>query len=686
MGERARRREAFEEGAMTGIDDPRLTAYAVGEGDEETKAAVAASVTLKQEAEEIRDVAQLLSEALDVEPAPSLLPEQRKVIAHGAIRPRRRRRLAAWSAGLAAVLALVATMTIYRQLEIERPHVRSVAVDLPPAPSAMPVPSIKVAPPGSPQRPPSKEEAEKLRSNGYFDLGIEGGVPGGVEGGVAGGVVGGVLGGLPDADIRLPSGPFNREAYAHRTDNDFLAVDKNPLSTFSIDVDTASYSNVRRFLNDGQWPPADAVRIEEMVNYFPYDYAPPQGEEPFAAHIEVAPAPWNKAHRLVRIGLKTRDLDKRPDGNLVFLVDVSGSMQPPNKLPLVKHALRLLVDKLTERDRVAMVVYAGSAGEVLPPTRGDERGAILRAIDRLEAGGSTNGGQGIELAYDLARRHFIRGGVNRVILATDGDFNVGTTDEGSLVRLIEEKAKTGVFLSVFGFGMGNYQDSRLEMLADKGNGNYGYIDTPHEARKALVEQTNATLVTVAKDVKIQVEFNPTRVRSYRLIGYENRLLRPEDFKDDTKDAGEVGAGHSVTALYELVPVGGEPSGRDVDPLAYQTQGGLTEAAKSGELMRLKLRYKDPEGQESRPKEWPVADRETSIEETSPDFRFAAAVAGFGMILRDSPHKGGATLDGVLQLAEAGRGHDRFGYRAELITLVHKAKASAAPTEGTARRR
>jgi len=515
------------------------------------------------------------------------------------------------------------------------------------------------------------------------DLGVEGGVAGGVEGGVAGGVVGGQLGDVGDLDsgapndmaydLRRPSGPFNREAYAYRADNDFLAVDQNPLSTFSIDVDTASYSNIRRFLSAGQRPPADAVRIEEMVNYFPYDYAPPQGSEPFAAHIEVAPAPWNKAHRLVRIGLKTRDLDNRPDGNLVFLIDVSGSMQPENKLPLVKQALRLLVDRLTERDRVAMVVYAGSAGLVLPPTRGSERAVIRGAIDRLEAGGSTNGGQGIQLAYELAQRHFIQGGANRVILATDGDFNVGTTDEGSLVRLIEEKAKTGVFLSVFGFGMGNYQDSRLEMLADKGNGNYGYIDTVHEARKALVEQANATLVTVAKDVKIQVEFNPTRVQSYRLIGYENRLLRPEDFKDDTKDAGEVGAGHAVTALYELVPAGGAKSGGAVDPLAYQTKGGLTDAAKSGELLRLKLRYKDPEGQESRPREWPVADRATELDKTSKDFRFAAAVAAFGMILRDSPHKGSATLDSVLQWAEAGRGADRLGYRAELISLLHKAK-------------
>jgi Ca-activated chloride channel family protein len=351
-------------------------------------------------------------------------------------------------------------------------------------------------------------------------------------------------------------------------------------------------------------------------------------------------------------------------------------MMPENKLPLVKQALRLLVDRLTKRDRVAMVVYAGAAGEVLPSTPGDEREHILAAIERLEAGGSTNGASGIQLAYELAARHFIRGGVNRVILATDGDFNVGTTDEGSLVRLIEEKAKTGVFLSVFGFGMGNYQDSRLESLADKGNGHYGYIDSVHEARKALVDQLNSTLVTVAKDVKIQVEFNPVKVKAYRLIGYENRLLRAEDFKDDAKDAGEIGAGHAVTALYEIVPADGAAPPRDVDALTYQRKNDLTDAAKSGELMRLKLRYKAPDGETSREKEWPVQDRDVALSAASHDFRFAAAVAELGLILRDSPHKGDATFDGVLALAEAGRGPDRFGYRAELISLVHKAKAAA----------
>jgi Ca-activated chloride channel homolog len=471
-----------------------------------------------------------------------------------------------------------------------------------------------------------------------------------------------------------PSAGFNREAYAHRPENDYLAVAQHPLSTFSVDVDTASYANVRRFLNEGQRPPAGAVRLEEMVNYFPYDYAGPRGKEPFAAHFEVTPAPWNAKHRLLRIGIKAREITSRPAGNLVFLIDVSGSMNEPNKLPLVKQSLALLVDQLSARDQVAIVVYAGAAGLVLPPTPGDQKRELHAALERLEAGGSTNGGQGIQLAYDLAARHFIRGGVNRVILATDGDFNVGITDEGSLVRLIEQKAKTGVFLSVFGFGMGNYQDDRLESLADKGNGNYGYIDTINEARKALVEQTQSTLVTVAKDVKLQIEFNPTRVQAYRLLGYENRLLRPEDFKDDQKDAGEVGAGHAVTALYELVPAGAEPKGGKADALAYQAPGRLTAAARSGELARLKLRYKEPEGNRSRPMEWKVRDEDAALASASADFKLAAAVAGFGMLLQDSPHKGQLTLDDVLRLGEEGLGPDRFGYRAEFLELVRRAKA------------
>ena len=454
-----------------------------------------------------------------------------------------------------------------------------------------------------------------------------------------------------------------------------MEVALHPLSTFSVDVDTASYANVRRFLNAGQQPPVDAVRIEEMVNYFPYDYAPPQGREAFAAHVEVAPAPWKREHQLVRVAIKAREIaeENRPASNLVFLIDVSGSMEAPNKLPLVQQSLKMLVRRLDRRDRVALVVYAGRAGLVLPSTPGDRQEDLLEAIDRLKAGGSTNGGEGIQLAYDIAAREFIRGGVNRVVLATDGDFNVGTTDEGSLVRLVQQKAERGVFLTVLGFGMGNLQDSRLETLADKGNGHYAYVDTENEARKALVEEITSTLVTVAKDVKIQVEWNPARVLAYRLIGYENRALAPEDFKDDRKDAGEVGAGHAVTALYELIPVGGRLPRPRTDPLTYQRPGGPIAGARGTDLLTLKLRHKEPEGQTSQAREWPVAGRPVSLDEASADYRFAAAVAQFGMLLRGSPHKGGSDFASVLALAEGSLGDDRLGYRAEFVTLVKKAR-------------
>jgi Ca-activated chloride channel homolog len=484
----------------------------------------------------------------------------------------------------------------------------------------------------------------------------------------------------PGGTVRIRSGEQHggTESYGYRAENAFTETRQHPLSTFSLDVDTASYSNVRRFLEGRSLPPADAVRIEELVNYFPYDYAQPKGPDRFAADLEVAPAPWKPEHRLLRIGLKTADLDlaNRPAANFVFLVDVSGSMNQPNKLPLVQQSLRLLVDQLAPRDRVALVVYAGSAGLVLPSTAGDEQGTIVSAIDRLRAGGSTNGGQGIELAYAEAARNFVKGGVNRVVLATDGDFNVGVTSEGGLVRLVEEKAKGGVFLSVLGYGMGNLKDSTMEALADKGNGNYAYIDSLREARKALVEQMAGTLVTVAKDAKIQVEFNPALVRAYRLLGYENRLLRPEDFKDDTKDAGEVGAGHTVTALYEIVPAAVAGSGRPVDPLRYVAPGQLTDAARSGELLRLKLRYKEPEGRKSRQQQWTLVDRGQSLSAASDDFRFAAAVAGFGMLLRDATDKGAATYASVLELAESSRGDDGRGYRDEFIGLVKKARSLA----------
>ena len=481
------------------------------------------------------------------------------------------------------------------------------------------------------------------------------------------------------SDIRLPdsSAPdFNTEAYDRIEDNRFLEVSNNPLSTFSIDVDTASYANIRRFLQRGTLPPKDAVRIEEMLNYFSYNYPVPSEEGPFSATVEVAQAPWALEHRLVRIGLKGKEveMENRPSSNLVFLLDVSGSMQPSNKLPLLKQAMRLLVDRLGEKDRVAIVVYAGASGLVLPSTSSDQKERILAALENLEAGGSTNGGSGIRLAYQTAVSHFISGGINRVILATDGDFNVGTTNQGDLSRLIEESAKSGVFLSVLGFGMGNYKDSTLEKLADQGNGNYAYIDNINEARKVLVDEINSTLVTIAKDVKIQIEFNPLQVSAYRLIGYENRLLRQEDFNDDSKDAGEIGAGHTVTALYEIVPAGRGLQIPGVDPLKYQTPMRTTDVARSGELLTLKLRYKQPDGETSRLLEFPVRDADKAYSQASLDFKFAAAVASFGMILRQSPYKGNGTLAAVLELAEEGKGSDPHGYRGEFLELVKQARA------------
>ena len=489
---------------------------------------------------------------------------------------------------------------------------------------------------------------------------------------------------------------MNTEAYAYQSENDFLGATENPLSTFSIDVDTASYSNLRRFLENGTLPPPDAVRIEELVNYFSYQYATPTDQTPFASSMEVASAPWAPTHRLVRIGLKGREVATaaRPAANLVFLLDVSGSMDEPNKLPLVKESMRLLVGKLRADDRVAIVVYAGASGLALPSTPVRKAAEIIAALDELTPGGSTNGARGIELAYDIAKANFIQGGVNRVILCTDGDFNVGVTSEGELTRLIEEKAKSGVFLTALGFGMGNYKDATLEKLADKGNGNYGYIDTRREAEKLLVEQVNGTLMTIAKDVKIQVEFNPALVASYRLIGYENRMLKKEDFNNDAVDAGEIGAGHTVTALYEVVPAGldekttsGAPA---VDALKYRIANGGNRKANSSEgqvkgdpisglrnpqlseLLTLKVRYKEPAGDVSRKLEFPLVDNGASFPKASADFKFAAAVAEFGMILRDSPHKGSATLADVIALAEAGSETDTGGYRAEFIELVRKA--------------
>jgi len=466
---------------------------------------------------------------------------------------------------------------------------------------------------------------------------------------------------------------YNTESYARIVENDFRGVGESPLSTFSIDVDRASYANVRRFIQAGERPPVDAVRIEELINYFPYEWDGAAGDHPFQVVTEVWDAPWKPEHRLVRIGLKAPSVDTEhlPPSNLVFLLDVSGSMSSPDKLPLLKKAFALLTEQLRPQDRVAIVVYAGAAGLVLPPTPGNRRARILSAVERLEAGGSTAGGAGIALAYDVAREHFVEDGNNRVILATDGDFNVGASSDEAMVRLIERERESGIFLTVLGFGTGNLKDSKMEQIADRGNGNFHYVDGLLEARKVLVEEMGGTLFTVAKDVKLQVEFNPSRAAAYRLIGYENRLLADEDFNDDTKDAGELGAGHTVTALYEIVPPG-LPVPRSVDPLRYQpaaepqTPVESPPAAFEDELLYVKVRYKDPDGAESKLLAHAVADRSRS---PSRSFRFAAAVAGFGMLLRDSPHAEGLTPDDVISLAERGRGDDPRGYRGEFIRLV-----------------
>lgn len=465
---------------------------------------------------------------------------------------------------------------------------------------------------------------------------------------------------------------FNTEGYSAIHENGFLKPLDQPLSTFSIDVDAASYSNMRRFLNYGGMPPKDAVRIEEMVNYFSYDYDQPPGEDPFAIHSEISSAPWNKDHLLVHVGLQGKSIETKdlPASNLVFLVDVSGSMQDANKLPLLKASLKMLVNEMRPEDRVAMVVYAGAAGMVLPSTSGKDKKSIMEALDRLSAGGSTAGGAGIELAYATAQKYFVEGGNNRVILATDGDFNVGASSNAAMERLIEQKRKDGVFLTVLGFGMGNYKDDKMEILADKGNGNYAYIDNIREAKKVLVNEFGGTLFTIAKDVKIQVEFNPAKVQAYRLIGYENRMLAAEDFNDDQKDAGELGAGHTVTALYEIIPVGVESSFLgNVDPLKYQEKVPNSTKTNTNEWLTVKFRYKQPEGSKSKLLERTLIGGAVRM---SDNLRWASAVAGFGMLLRDSEYKGDLTYDQVITQARSAMGKDEFGYRREFLDLVETA--------------
>ena len=685
------------------IDEPRVTEYALGElhgrAREEFEKELAQSHELQRELEGTVIFCQKLGslpsgqEGFDDQTRAKLQAECLRNVQ--AIRRRRHRfRRAAMLGAVGAIAAcllialvvpwaanhqrpLAQTNTDSEHLLVKsRPSATPALLDRVDAPSQM-VASAKAVPALVPSEPTQVDRKLTVRAGGSGQPAASAAKPGMSA-------LGWGVGQGSGSGARLESrakmrGPkeeeFNTEAYDAIEENRFRATKENPLSTFSIDVDTASYSNVRRFLQSDELPPSGAVRIEELINYFPYDYPEPKPGNPFSVNVEVSHAPWNGLHQLVRVGLKGRGIPKteRPASNLVFLIDVSGSMQDANKLPLLKRSLRALVETLAAKDRVAIVVYAGSSGLVLPPTEGAERERILKALDELEAGGSTNGAEGIQLAYRTARENFVKAGNNRVILCTDGDFNVGVTSQSELVSLIEAERASGVFLSVLGFGTGNLKDSTMEKLADKGNGHYAYIDSLSEGRKVLVEQAGATLFTIAKDVKIQVEFNPSLVVGYRLVGYENRLLAKEDFNDDRKDAGEIGAGHSVTAFYEIVPVGQPlPDQSSVDPLKYHAPP--REAAISDELLTVKLRYKAPDGDSSRLLEVPVrAGAEIAFERASQDFQFAAAVAAFGMKLRSSPQSENISWEEIQKIAQRSLSEDSGTYRAEFLTLVEKAR-------------
>jgi Ca-activated chloride channel family protein len=683
------------------LDDPNLTAFALGELSGPERAAMEEAVASSPEAQEFVAETQQLSGLLKSEYAADqpLLPERSPNI----VRMEEQRHL--WSStqwgSLAAALAIFAVLGAVAISMIQRdrgtiaqksPNLRREQANLPAANSStdleeIPEAVIEIQPATTPAQdllamqqapapPPAETRAfneEKSAAKPADGLALHN---------FGGGKPGETRGRTPESELAGRNRQdFDTATYDHVSENPFLQAASNPLSTFSIDVDTASYSNVRRFINSGSLPPKDAVRVEEMINYFSYDYREPEGDRPFSIDLDATACPWDASHRLLRIGLKGRDVsnENRLASNLVFLLDVSGSMMPAERLPLVKQAMRLLVEKLTEKDRVAIVIYAGGSGLALASTNGDHKEIILRALDDLKAGGSTNGAEGIELAYKVAADNFVKGGVNRVILATDGDFNIGVTNQGDLIRLIEDKAKSGVFLSVLGVGTDNLKDSTMQKLADKGNGNYAYLDSLDEARKVLVQQVNGTLVTIAKDVKIQVEFNPARVASYRLIGYEKRMLRKEDFNNDKVDAGEIGAGHTVTALYEVVPAGSgaaDPAASipAIDPLKYQASNSASTPADSKlsqEMVTVKLRYKKPEGDRSELTERSFVDNGSRFENAAPDLKFAAAVAEFGMILRDSPYKGKGTIGAVIEWAREGKGRDTAGYRAGFIELARQ---------------
>ena len=489
------------------------------------------------------------------------------------------------------------------------------------------------------------------------------------------GAVAGIMVSPSTRDRSFYENNYNTEDYDNITENGFRKVSDDPLSTFSIDVDAASYSNVRRFLQNNQLPPAGAVRAEEMINYFKYQYPQPTGNDPFSINTELSDCPWNSQNKLLLIGLQGKNIpvDKLPPSNLVFLIDVSGSMMDENKLPLVKASMKMLTDQLRENDRISIVVYAGKAGVALPSTDGSEKMKIKTAIDALEAGGSTAGGAGIQMAYKIAQQNFMKEGNNRIILCTDGDFNVGVSSDDDLVRMIERERNKGIYLTVLGYGMGNYKDNKMQQLADKGNGNHAYIDGLSEAKKVLVNEFGGTLFAIAKDVKLQLEFNPALVAGYRLIGYENRLLNKEDFNDDKKDAGELGSGHTVTALYEIIPAGiKSPFLKNVDPLKYQDNKKKKTSSFNNEIVTIKFRYKAPDGNQSKLIVHSVNNDSIPFKNVSDNFRFAASIAGFAMLLRDSEYKGNAKFSTILQIAKSSLGKDEEGYRKEFISLVKKA--------------
>jgi Ca-activated chloride channel homolog len=669
-------------------NDARLTAFALGELEGEERAEIEALIAEDAEArafvEGVRETAKELEQELALEPAPALSNEQRERIEAG-MRARReephgtavglsqRRRLLQRPVALATAAFLVLALGFGGWI-VSRVNQRASDFD---------ELTFGYEIFGSDSGAEARISAPENAPGSNFSFEGQGG-PGGTFGWIAqpgqelifNADGSAIVGELPDG-MDVPG--LRTEAYDHVDPNPFRLTSLDALSTFSIDVDTASYANVRRFLiRENRLPPPSAVRVEEFINYFRYSDPAPTDGQPFAVTTEVASAPWAPTHRLVRIGLRAKEIPaaERPASNLVFLIDVSGSMDSPDKLPLLVSSMKLLVEQLDERDRVALVVYAGASGLVLPPTSCADAWVVMDALDRLQAGGSTNGGEGIQLAYATAGEHFVQGGLNRVILCTDGDFNVGVTDEGSLVDLIEEQRKSGVFLSVLGFGTGNLNDSTMEKLADKGNGNYAYIDDLAEARKVLVAEMGGTLLPVAKDVKIQVELNPTQVQAWRLIGYENRILAHEDFADDTKDAGEIGAGLAVTALYEIVPHGvalpASVAGASIDPSRYQQPSQVASQAFSGETLFLKLRYKPIGSEESLLIEAPVRDGGRNWYEASNDFKLAAGAAAFAMKLRGDPFVEDTPFDVVRRLVSESMGDDAQGYWHELLRLISTA--------------